>query len=105
MQPERLTCARRPAPPQLLDIGEQNLHVLNMLALARVCVAELVREGFTVLSVNVEHHRPVIWIQNCVRCGDLESAAMIRRRDAFGIESIMAAPLDGCQVQWRVGWH
>lgn len=87
------------------SIGEQNVHMLNALALVRCCVGRLVREGFTVISVNIEQRKPVLWIQRCARCDDLNGAAMISRRDAVGAESIMVAPLDGCQVQWRVGWH
>ena len=86
-------------------IGEQNLHMLNALALVRCCVGRLVRDGFTVISIHVEQRKPVIWIQRCARCEDLNGAVMIRRHDAVGAESVMVAPLDGCQVQWRVGWH
>ncbi len=88
-----------------VDIGEQNAHMLDALACARLCASKLVREGFTVLSVHVEHHRPTIWIQNCAWCGELEGAVMIRRRGPHGIENIMAAPLEGCQVQWTVRGH
>ena len=90
---------------QPVEIGAQNEHMLDALALAQMCSAKLIREGFTVLSVHVEQHRPVIWIQNCAWCGELEGAVMIRRRGPFGIEQIMAAPLEGCQVQWIVRGH
>lgn len=86
-------------------IGEQNVHMLNALALVRCCVGRLVREGFTVISINIEQRKPVIWIQCCARCDELKGAAMISRPAAFGTENIMVALLDGCQVQWRVGWH
>lgn len=89
----------------LLDIGEQNEHMLDAIALAQLCSAKLVREGFTVLSVHVEHHRPVIWIQNCAWCGELEGAVMIRRPGPHGIENIMVAAIEGCQVHWIVRGH
>lgn len=89
----------------LLDIGEQNAYVIDAIALARSCVGRLVHEGFTVLSVHVEHHRPVVWIQNGSLCGELDGAVMIRRRGVFGIECVMAAIVEGCQVHWRVAGH
>lgn len=89
----------------LIDIGEQNAHMLDQLACARLAVAKLIREGFTVLSVHVEHHRPVIRIQNCSWCGELEGAMRIRRPGPHGPENIMAALLEGCQVQWIVRGH
>lgn len=89
----------------LIDIGMQNAHMLDQLACARLAVAKLVREGFTVLSVHVEHHRPVIWIQNCAWCGELEGAVMISRPGQFGPERIMVAVLEGCQVHWIVRGH
>ena len=89
----------------LVDIGEQNVHMLDQLDIAYMCATKLVREGFTVLSVHVEHHRPVVWIQNGSLCGELEGAVMIRRPGPHGIENIMAAPLEGCQVQWIVRGH
>ena len=105
MQPERLTSVRPAMPFHLLDIGEQNVRMLDALALARCCVARLVREGFTVLSVHLEHHRPVVWVQNDTICGELESAVMVRRRGPHGIECVMVASLEGCQVHWRVVGH
>lgn len=89
----------------LAHTGEQNTYMLDAITLAQICAVKLVREGFTVLSVHVEHHRPVIWIQNCAWCGELEGAVMIRRRGLYGIENVMAAPLEGCQVQWTVRGH
>lgn len=86
-------------------LGEQNLHMLNTLALVRCCVGRLVRNGFTVVSIHIEQRKPVIWILRCAQCDELKGAAMITRRGRFGVERIMVAPLDGCQVQWRVGWH
>lgn len=97
--------ALRSAVTDLDPVGEQNLHMLNMLALVRCCVGRLVRDGFTVISIHTEQRKPVIWIQCCARCDELRGAAMISRPAAFGTESIMVALLDGCQVQWRVGWH
>ena len=98
----------------LLDIGEQNVHMLDQLDSAYMCAAKLVRAGFTVLSVHVEHHRPVVWIQNGSLCGEIEGAVMIRRPGPLGVcphcgkghfENVMAAPLEGCQVQWIVRGH
>lgn len=98
----------------LAELGMQNAHMLDQLTCAQLAVAKLVREGFTVLSVHVEHHRPTIWIQNCAWCGELEGAVMIWRPDPFGacphcgkahFENVMAAPLEGCQVQWIVRGH
>ncbi len=90
---------------RLVDIGEQNCHMLDALTLAQMCAAKLIREGFTVLSVHVEHHRPVVWIQNCAWCGELEGAMRIRRPGPFGPEQVMVALLEGCQVQWTVRGH
>lgn len=107
MNPQaRMSLAAIPAVAADTDpLGEQNLHMLNMLALVRCCVGRLVRDGFTVVSIHTEQRKPVIWIQCCARCDELKGAAMISRPAAFGTENIMVAPLDGCQVQWRVGWH
>lgn len=99
--------SRRPQmdAADLEPIGEQNVHMLNALALVRCCVGRLVRDGFTVVSIHIEQRKPVIWIQRCALCNELNGAAMISRPAVGGTENIMVAPLDGCQVQWRVGWH
>jgi hypothetical protein len=89
----------------LIDIGEHNAHMLDHIACAQLAAAKLIREGFTVLSLHVEHHRPVIWIQNCAWCGELEGAVMISRPGPFGPERIMVAVIEGCQVQWIVRGH
>lgn len=101
----RMTRKPRLDATDLDPIGEQNVHMLNALALVRCCVGRLVRDGFTVISIHIEQFKPVIWIQRSARCDELNGAAMISRAAAFGTENIMVAPLDGCQVQWRVGWH
>ena len=73
----------------LVDIGEQNVHMLDQLDIAYMCATKLVREGFTVLSVHVEHHRPVVWIQTVhfaasSRCGDDPPPRPARHRKHHG---------------------
>lgn len=77
----------------------QNEHILVAGQSLRAAVAWLISHGFTVLSYSVDG-RPLIWIQACDKCGTLRGVEKIRRGRAGVRESVMAAVVQDCQVQW-----
>lgn len=83
----------------------QNDHVRTQLVLAQRCAERLAARGLTVLSIAIEGHKPRIWIMNSARTAILDGGMMVRRTGPMGIEEIMAADVDGCQVHWRVVGH
>lgn len=78
----------------------QNDHIIGTALVARRAVGKLAARGFTVLSFQVEGRNPVIWIQQAPLCRELRGASKVRRSTPSGAEQIMAAPFEGCQVQW-----
>lgn len=82
-----------------------NQIMIERLVHANAAVSKLTIMGITVLEINIEDRRPVIWVQNSVRCTQLNGATMITRVGPVGREKVMVAPLDKCQVQWMVRGH
>lgn len=82
-----------------------NAMIIERLFHADTAVKRLARMGITVLEISIEDRRPVIWVQNSVRCTQLNGATMITRVGPVGREKVMVAPLDKCQVQWMVRGH
>lgn len=81
--------------------GAQNAHVMQSMRAAQRAVDRLIADGYTVHSINVRDRRPVIWIAACERCAALDGAAHIVRTHAPGQrQTVMAARIEGCQVQW-----
>ncbi|HID48852.1 MAG TPA: hypothetical protein EYP40_04415 [Chromatiales bacterium] len=88
-----------------MEMASQNDHILSSTAAAHRCALKLAEDGYTVLSVLIEHRNPVVWVQNCAKCSRLRGASMVRRMGPLGRETIMATQLHGCQVQWVVRGH
>lgn len=82
-------------------------HVRHLLHQAEAAVVKLQEMGILVTEVQVSGHQPVIWVQASPQCRALDGVVMIRRNTARGHEHTMAAPFEGCQVQWavRMGWQ
>lgn len=85
--------------------SSNNKIMIERLIHANAAVSKLASMGITVLEINIEDRRPVVWVQNSVRCTQLNGATMITRIGPVGREQIMVAPLDKCQVQWLVRGH
>jgi len=84
------------------SIGVQNKHALDTLTIAYACALGLAGNGYTVLSVLVAHHRPVIWIQPSLRCEALGGVEYKRESTPAGQQGVMQANVNGCRVQWTV---
>lgn len=80
-------------------------HVLDRLYQAEVAVEWLVKNKFTVLSVEVSGRNPIIWIANSSANTRLSGVMVIRQSSERGIERVIAAIVEGCQVQWRECGH
>lgn len=93
------TLKRHPAEE---SFGVQNAHMLNGLAAIQHCVSCLIRKGFTVLAVRIGHREPTVLVQHEARCEQLQGAASGVAIGSHGREQIMAAPFEGCSVQWVV---
>lgn len=87
---------------EIFNMDAQSVHVTASMAAAQKCVARLLREGFTVLSVHVGNRNPRVLIQNSARCDRLEGAVAMRTHSPEGRMEIMVADFEGCQVHWKV---
>lgn len=79
-----------------------NQIIIERLFHADVAVKKLASMGLTVLGINIEDRRPIIWVQNSKACSQLNGGVMVTRVGPLGREQVMVAPLDKCQVQWMV---
>lgn len=80
----------------------QNTHVRASLDRVQRCADALMRDGFTVLGIEIKNRNPIIWIQPSARCARLSGEMMIRSCNIRGHEHVMVALIEGCQAQWRV---
>lgn len=78
----------------------QNDHILAVQVTARQGVAALVREGFTVLRIELEGAKPLVVIQACPRCERLGGSWHRREHGAEGCLFHWQADAHGCRVQW-----
>lgn len=78
----------------------QNAHMLDELTAARACLEALVREGYTVLRIEVESARPVLWVQACAHCDKLAGAWYRLESGPLGRTYTWQANVLGCRVQW-----
>jgi len=85
--------------------GQQNKHIQQQVQLTTACVAQLVDAGFTVLVIQIENSKPAVWIEHSMKCSVLKGVMVMRRHGERGPEMVMAAVLEGCQVQWVVRGH
>ena len=83
----------------------QNAHIMDQLFQAETAVESLIKRGFAVIHVVIGGHAPVIWIQNCARCAQLQGALTVARCGPYGPERIMVAIVERCQVKWTVRGH
>lgn len=83
----------------------QNEHILVSNETVRRCVAWLIQHGYTVLGIEIGDRNPVVWVQMCSRCDALGGAMRRIRKEAGWSETVMAAPVQGCQVQWIERGH
>ncbi|RMG56329.1 MAG: hypothetical protein D6717_06845 [Gammaproteobacteria bacterium] len=79
----------------------QNGHMLVEMANARACLEALVRDGFTVLRVEIGSAQPVVWIQGCPRCSRLDGAWYRIEGGPRGRVYTWQASCCGCRVQWE----
>lgn len=82
--------------------GVQNVHILRNLSAAQRGVEWLVVNGFTVVEAKLGARRPVIEIQTCAQCDSLVGAMKMKVATANGPVQVMAAVVEGCQIQWSV---
>jgi hypothetical protein len=87
------------------SIGAQNAHVLDSVTVVYRAALMLAEEGYTVMSVHVEGHAPVIRIAECARCKKLHGVPYIFRRGPAGSEREMVALVHGAQVRWTTRQH
>lgn len=78
----------------------QNDYIAHQVEKVATAVPALAAQGFTVLSVHIAERNPVIWVQRSPRCERLKGAWRVLRAVGQGREAVMAAPYEGCQVQW-----
>lgn len=81
--------------------GAQNAHVMHRMREAQRAVDWLIAKGFTVLSVKVRDRNPVIWIEGSSLCESLEGGVHVVKGAGAEREVVMAASVEGAQVQWR----
>ena len=87
------------------EILSQNQHIQRSVNHTQKAVDWLINNEFTILSVYAEGFRPIIWIQNETRCSELNGGMMVSRSTPIGPETIMAAIVNECQVQWVIRGH
>jgi len=80
------------------SIGLQNKHALDTLGVAYSCALRLAENGYTVIRILIENHKPLIWIQPCNHCSQLGGHEYKWNRR----ECILQADVDGCRVHWKV---
>lgn len=77
----------------------QNDLISARLFQAADAVKGLLKMGLSVLYTRVENRRTVIGLRQPPR-GQLHGAPTVMRGTTQGREYVMAAPYQGCQVQW-----
>ena len=88
-------------PTHHRKLNVQNAHIMAGALDAELAIDRLVALGFTVLRVEIEGLRPVIWIQACRRCRELGGAWYRRESSSAGVEFTWQAALCGCQIRWK----
>lgn len=86
--------------PQIHYISQQNQTINKNMMQAMTACTQLMAEGFTVLSVNVESATPIINIQPSDHCTKLN--ASLHPKIEHGQRSYQCkAPLAGCTITWE----
>jgi hypothetical protein len=80
----------------------QNSRIILGMWKAHTAVQCLRQHGITVLKVEVEHTRPILWVQPSERCVVLEAEEMHIRSGTSRPQRVMLAKVGGCRVQWPV---
>lgn len=78
----------------------QNAHMLEGMASVGACLDALVRDGYTVLRIDLEYARPVLWVQACPHCDKLAGAWYRIEGGPAGRTYTWQANVLGCRVQW-----
>lgn len=81
-------------------INEANIHntqMLDRLEAAMRAARVLSRKGFVLAGIEIGPRNPVVWVEHTRECDTLHAAPCVSN----AIATIMAAPLDGVQVQWQ----
>lgn len=78
----------------------QNVHMCDQLSAAQACLEALVRAGYTVLRIEVEGARPVLWVQACAHCEKLAGAWYRIEGGPLARTYTWQANVLGCRVQW-----
>ncbi|WP_275100112.1 hypothetical protein [Sedimenticola hydrogenitrophicus] len=79
----------------------QNAHMQAKLADAGACLEALIRHGYTVLRIELEGAKPVVWIQGCAQCDKLIGAWYRIEGTHQGRRYTWQAPVLACRVQWQ----
>lgn len=74
-----------------------NAQVLDRLRAATEVAETLARRGFILIDVQLGLRNPVVWVEHTSECQTLKAAYCVA--NLIGV--IMAAPVDGVQVQWQ----
>ncbi len=84
-----------------IQIGQQNKHVLDNLAVAYHAALDLSENGFTVLDVKIGQRNPIIEIQSCRKCQRLGGGLRMIDNTGPHRQYVIATHHKGAQVEWR----
>ncbi len=73
-----------------------NAQMLDRIRAAQAAAESLARKGFVLASVEIGARNPVVWVEHTPACDALQGAQVMR----CATHSVVAAVLDGAQVQW-----
>ena len=95
---------------QLITTGRknsrtQNNHIQKQIELTTACSNFLVNNSFTILLIRIENSKPVFVIEHSMNCSKLKGVVYGRRSGVYGPEMLVAADIEGCQVQWVIRTH
>lgn len=79
----------------------QNEHMKAKLDEATACLKALIRHGYTVLRIELEGPRPVVWIQGCTQCDKLIGSWYRIEGTPQGRRYTWQANVLGSRVQWQ----
>jgi len=82
----------------LTEVSIHNAQVLDRLRAVQTAAESLSRKGFVLAGIELGPRNPVVWVEHTRECDALFGASIMRCPTC----SVVAAVLDGVQVQWSV---